>query len=203
MGTSLPTVFANSSTKFGINLDPDTILALFSSKNVSCKTENALISFSGLQLSSDTRNTRRSFILSSSDNKAGAVTPSLSTIESNPVFATRSVATMNGILYDDSDAKANRATESTESTAATIPSTVLEFSKIAVLYIFEQTRSFDFAANTKQIIFSYLVHYYNSAIHPSVQVLGGYDLDLENKTITLPNGTMIGGKFESGLHTRA
>ncbi|KAJ5759241.1 hypothetical protein N7520_006397 [Penicillium odoratum] len=164
MGSSLQTLFADSATKFSINLEPDTILALFSSNNASCTTENALVSFSGVPTSSGTGDT----------------------------FTTRSAATKNGILYDDSNASKTAAKASRENDTI-VPSKVLEFSKVAVLYILEQTGSFTNADYTRRAIFSYMVHDYNSTVHNSMQVLGNYELDFENESITLPNGTMIGG----------
>ncbi|KAJ5646651.1 hypothetical protein N7490_003023 [Penicillium lividum] len=164
MGTSIQSLFPDSATKFSIDLDPDTILALFSSNDASCTTENALVSFSGVPSSSGTTDT----------------------------FTTRSAVTKNGIIYDDSNASKTAAGDSSEIDTI-VPSKVLEFSKVAVLYILEQTGSFTYADYTRREIFSYLVHDYNSTVYNSVQVLGNYELDFENKTVTLPNGTMIGG----------
>jgi hypothetical protein len=84
-------------------------------------------------------------------------------------------------------------TASATKAATAVSSEVVEFSQIALLYILEKAGSFDSAVSTKENIQSYLVGYYSSATHPSLQVLGSYDLDFKNKTITLPNGTMIGG----------
>lgn len=195
MGNSLPSVLDLSQIKFGIPLDQDAIMALFSTENVSCKTENKLVSFSEVDISSDTDNTRRSSGLPMDEDKLEILTMSFPTTRSN-IVASRSLATKNGILYDQPDtnsttAKASTGTKSKDVT--TVALQVVEFSQVAVLYILEKTGSFDSTVNAKEIIQSYLVECYNSTVHPSLQVLGSYTLDFENKTIALHSGAMIGG----------
>ncbi|KAJ5915680.1 hypothetical protein N7466_011613 [Penicillium verhagenii] len=189
MGSLLPSVFADSQTKFEIPLHEATIMALFSTNNVSCKTENTLVSFSGAESSSESRKSRRSIGLPIDGEKVGKVPNSEATN-----VASRSLASMEGIFYDDSDAKNTTVTnplETESTTNTTILSEVMEFCQIAVLFFLEETSSLDSAVSAKESIQSYLVEYYASAT--SLEVLGMYDLDFENKTITLPNGTIIGG----------
>ena len=57
MGSSLPRLFNQSQPKFSIDLDPVTIMALFSINNASCITENALVSFSNVDSASTTGTT--------------------------------------------------------------------------------------------------------------------------------------------------
>ncbi|KAJ5559808.1 hypothetical protein N7513_002207 [Penicillium frequentans] len=195
MGSSLPSVFKHSQVRFGIHLDQAAIMGLFSTSNVSCKTENKLVSFAGVEISSDTKNAHRSIGLPIGEDKVEIVTISNAATRSTMV-APRSLATKNGILYDDSATNTTAAESSTEAGSmniTTVPFQVVEFSRVAVLFILEQTGSFKSAINTKENIQSYLVEYYNSAIHPSLQVLDSYDLDYQQNTIILPNGTRIGG----------
>lgn len=195
MGSSLPSVFNHSQIRFGIDLNQAAIMALFSTNNISCRTENKLVSFAGVEISSDTENARRFFELPIDEEKVEIVTISNPATGSTTV-APRSLATKHGIFYDDSATNTTAAEASTDAGSMNItivPSKVVDFSRVAVLYILEQTGSYDSAINTKETIQSYLAECYNSAIHPSLQVLNGYDLDFQNKTITLPNGTRIGG----------
>lgn len=195
MGSSLPSVFNHSQIRFGIDLDEAAIMALFSTNNVSCKTENKLVSFAGVEISSDTENARRSIGLPTGEGKVEIVTisnPATGSITVTP----RSLATKHGIFYDDSATNTTAAEASTDAGSMnipTVPSQVVEFSRVAVLFILEQTGSFESAVNTKENIQSYLVEYYNSAIQSSLQVLNSYDLDYQQNTITLPNGRRIGG----------
>ncbi|KAJ6002596.1 hypothetical protein N7451_005143 [Penicillium sp. IBT 35674x] len=193
MGSSLPSVFNHSQIRFGIHLDQVAIMALLSTNNVSCKTENKLVSFTGVEISS-TKNGRRSIGLPISEDQVESVTVTYTPTESTTV-APRSLATKEGILYDDSATNVTATEVSTDAGSmniTTVPSQVVEFSQVAVLYILEQTGYFESAVNLKENIQSYLVEYYNSAIHPSLQVLDSYDLDFQNETITLPNGTRVG-----------
>ncbi|KAJ5938038.1 hypothetical protein N7454_004380 [Penicillium verhagenii] len=191
MGSSLRSIFDDSQSKFEISLHEATIMALFSTNNVSCKTENALVSFSGAESSSESRKSRRSIGLPIDGEKLEKVTKS----EAASV-ASRSLASMDGIFYDGSDAKNTTVTtplETESTTNTTTMSEVKEFCQTAVLFLLEETSSLDSAVIAKESIQSYLVQYYASAAYSSLQVLGRYELDFENKTITLPNGTMIGG----------
>ncbi|KAJ5555554.1 hypothetical protein N7535_007991 [Penicillium sp. DV-2018c] len=205
MGSALPALFEQSEKNFDIALDPVTIMAIFSMNNVSCKTENALVSFSGVKTNgTDTSKSRRS------------VPPLANTIASQPttvMVAARSEATLNGILYEDTEAsKTSTPTSiptqimSAPSVSAThlspqvssgenqvpvssgIPEKVVGFSRIAVLYILQKTGSLDSALSSGDNIQEYLIDTYGKASHPSMKV-GAFSLDFENLVISLPNST--------------
>ncbi|KAJ5652413.1 hypothetical protein N7507_009839 [Penicillium longicatenatum] len=215
MGSSIPTLLDQSDSKFGIELDGVTIMALFSINNVTCQTENELVAFSKVERSNSS---------SSSDNARRAVTLPVEIDTEEKTYKTpsklagltgvshvvhaRAMATSNGILYDsgadssntqsssDEDSTATTtssptatttgtgATSTASATATSVPSGVVEFSQVAVLYILEKTGSFDLAQQSESEIQTYLVDEYNSAAHPSVEVLGWYGLDFANKTIS-------------------
>ncbi|KAJ5397093.1 hypothetical protein N7509_005206 [Penicillium cosmopolitanum] len=186
MGSSLPTIFNQSKTKFDITLDPVTIMALFSMNNISCKTENALIAFSDVDRSS------------SSSSDSTQPTPTL--------LAARSEQTINGILVDGSgnhsgskntetetkttSIAANPATATATSTSSSkakatgVPESVIEFSQVAVLFIMQDTGSLDSALSSEKEIASYLSDSYAAASRPSLELMGTFSLDFANKTIT-------------------
>ncbi|CAG7932835.1 unnamed protein product [Penicillium olsonii] len=214
MGTSLPTLFAVSKKTYDLTLDPVTIMGLFSMNDVSCKTENALVAFSDVKTNS-TSNTRRSL---EADTPPYADTPEVPaptiTTGPTPALAARAEATMNGILYDDSGAQTftgtGTATTTNEAVTATrigakptstgrastttgsIPDDVVEFSRIAVLYILQKTGSMDTAKSSEEDIESYLTGSYASADWPT-QKVGAFTVDYVNLTITLPNSTVKAG----------
>ncbi|KAJ5655349.1 hypothetical protein N7507_007299 [Penicillium longicatenatum] len=198
MGSSLPRLFDDSLYKFGIALNGDTIMALFSTKNISCKAENTFVSFSGASYGSDTSKTRRSYRTFISEVEVETDPISVSLFGSS-ITTPRALATMDGILYDDSTTSETATTDSTEmefmSSTAIALFEVVEFSQVAVLYILEETRSFESAVSTKETIQSYLLQSFKGTAHPSLLVLDAYDLDFENKAITLPDGTTIGGQI--------
>ncbi|KAJ5288533.1 hypothetical protein N7478_001563 [Penicillium angulare] len=215
MGSSIPTLLDRSQQKFGIDLDGVTIMALFSMNNVSCRTENALVSFSEISQSGDTGTARRSTEFPGQGELGAPIknreTPmiprpsrSIEIAPSSNVIRERSLATSNGIYYDsasttssarvsstndDTSATSTIATATTTktgvtSTSASVPSEVINFSRVAVLYILEKTGSFNSAQESETQIQTYLIDSYNSAAHPAVKVLEWYELDFENKTIS-------------------
>ncbi|KAJ6032326.1 hypothetical protein N7540_003058 [Penicillium herquei] len=233
MGSSIPSLLDQSESKFSIDLDPVTILALFSLRNISCESEDALVAFSEVDVSGSSGNTRRS-ILSLVDTDVNSTFQGKENIDVlkqpatstrldpvSPAMEARSLATSNGIYYDKvatseagaastkDDPESESATSAVSSTTsmtataeatatatstgasststsstANIPSGVLEFSRVAVLYILEKTGSIDSAKESETQIQTYLIESYQSASHPAVEVLGWYSLDFENKTIT-------------------
>jgi hypothetical protein len=219
MGSDLPDVFSASSSKFNITLDSVTIMALFSMNNVSCKTENALITFDvqTSSSSSSSSNTRRAVSLpvglpELADAK-GTPSSALDSTEPTPVLAPRAVATSNGILYDNSGSSTTSATStatkttataiaanstnitnsasSSDSTDTSVPTEVVEFSQVAVLYILQKTGSLTSAMWSEGQIETYLADSYANATHPTLELMGSYGLDFEKKTITLQNGTVV------------
>jgi hypothetical protein len=216
MGSDLPKLFEDSKAVFDLTLDPVTIMGLFSMNDVSCKTENSLVSFSEVPTSSSS-NARRS-LRSETENTPSedydyaspAVPAPTVNIGPTPVLAARSERTMNGILYDDTGssqtagAAAATQTDSTTasatkisfqststsqaktSTATSVPENVVEFSRIAVLYILQKTGSLDTAMSSAKDMQGYLVDSYSSTAWPTM-VVGSFQVDFENLTITLPN----------------
>ncbi|KAL8930548.1 MAG: hypothetical protein Q9208_000732 [Pyrenodesmia sp. 3 TL-2023] len=48
MGTSLPRLLSSANSNYSIPLDPSILLSLFSAQNLSCTSENALVTFNGM-----------------------------------------------------------------------------------------------------------------------------------------------------------
>ncbi|CAG8264305.1 unnamed protein product [Penicillium nalgiovense] len=215
MGSTIPSLFEESKTKYDITLDQVTIMALFSMNDVSCKTENALVAFD--DVTSDTSKTRRSVqsiadSMPSEENGKHGDSPSVSTTDPTPVLAVRVEATMNGILYDDSNKSATTTsvptqtesasasttsissqsisgTKASTSTGTSVPEDVVGFSRGAVLYILQKTGSLDTAMSSEEDIQGYLVDSYANTTHPAMTV-GAFAVDFEKLTITLPNSTV-------------
>lgn len=212
MGNTLPTLFEVSKKTYDLTLDPVTIMALFSMNNVSCKTENTLVSFSEVTSDNSTK-ARRSLELSPNPLLHGAderpeVPVPTTTTGPTPVLAARSEATMNGILYDDTGSSTSTGTSTSTPTDAavtatkiqptptgaapttiSVPQNVVEFSRLAVLYILQKTGSIDTAMSSENDIQDYLVDSYANATWPTQRV-GAFMVDYDNLTITLPNSTV-------------
>ncbi|KAL2831208.1 hypothetical protein BDW59DRAFT_8472 [Aspergillus cavernicola] len=213
MGDDLPRLFQDSQDNFSISLDPITIMALFSQNNVSCTTENALVSFRGL--SSD-NNERRAlsldFIIAdqllSKDEELPASAPSYLPTLTVPVR--RTVATENGIVFDDSAPSAG-STQSGEPTPTPttkaqptstldITDDVLNFSRAAVLYILQRTGELNAAMLSALSIQTHLENSYSNStggnflidLIPS-GVRGNFTLDFDDFAITDFDGDTVGG----------
>ncbi|GIK01102.1 hypothetical protein Aspvir_005134 [Aspergillus viridinutans] len=229
MGSDIPRLFEEASSDFSIPLDSMSLMALFSQNNVSCTTENSLISFKGL--SSTSNKARRASLVEPvgdrlvSEEIAPAVeesAPSSTTrdIPTQTLAARGSVGSKDGILFDESYTSTAAATSTAPSsgtvteqtthgtpsptptstpTPPAIPAKVLEFSRIAVLYIFEKTGAFDAAMQAEVDIEMYLAHSYSTSQTGTFDIdlsafgiKGNFTLNFDEFTITLPDGTVVG-----------
>ncbi|KAL3472627.1 hypothetical protein BJX99DRAFT_210825 [Aspergillus californicus] len=216
VGDDLPRLFQGSQNNFNIPLDPITIMALFSQNNVSCTTENTLVSFSGI---STANNERRDFddILtdqSSSNNEEDAASVA-SYIPTATLPIRRTVATENGIVYEDSHPPASENTQSeqptsTPTTKAQPTSTsdmttsdvtieVLDFSRIAVLYILQRTGELSAAMLSADSIKRHLENSYSNSTGGDISidlipsgVKGNFTLDFDDFAITDYDGDTVG-----------
>lgn len=217
MGSQLPRLFEDSQNNFSIPLDSFTLMALFSQNNVSCMTENALVAFRGV--SSKARRSLPITLESDLDNPPRRDEPSQTITSQMPTqtLARRdsgSIATMDGIIYDGSAPTQTTSTatttltttQTTHETQATatptpVPSKVIEFSRIAVLFIFQQTGALDAAMTSEDKIQSYLTEQYPTSNNNSNHnmdlsndgLLSKFKLDFDKFTISTPNGTVVGG----------
>ncbi|KAF4237289.1 hypothetical protein CNMCM8980_007165 [Aspergillus fumigatiaffinis] len=229
MGSDLPRLFEQASSNFSIPLDSMSIMALFSQNNVSCTTENSLVSFKSL--SSTSNKARRTSLIEpvadwlTSGELAPAVKESAPSstkrdIPTQTLAARGSVGTKNGIVFDESYTSTAAATTATPSsvtfteqttkettppeptstpTPPAIPAKVLDFSRIAVLYIFEKTAAFTAAMQSEGNIETYLAHSYSTSQTGTFDIdlsasgiKGNFTLNFDEFTITMPNGTVVG-----------
>lgn len=191
VGSDLPRLFTQSSETFDIDLDPTTIMALFSQNNVSCTTENALVSFRGVSSSK----TRRA-VLDLGETQAGAT---------KTLAARGATATSNGIVFDNSGATKTKssptatATDAASTTSATatasptataLPSKAVDFSRVAVLYILEKTGTLGAAMLTEERLQKFLGDADASSIGSQ-----NYTIDLADAGL-LANFTLDYGRYQ-------
>ncbi|KAL4991543.1 hypothetical protein BDW68DRAFT_184974 [Aspergillus falconensis] len=206
VGEDLPRLFQDSQSNFSIPLDSVTIMALFSQNNVSCTTENALVSFKGL---SSNDNKRRALIADESLADGEDREPSPPTNEPTATLPVRrDVATKNGILFEDTGSDESPAAAETSSAStrkappastSTVTAEVLDFSRIAVLYILEKAGTLDAAMFSADVIQNHLEHSFSNSsdenfiinLVPS-GVKGNITLDYGGFTITDFDGNTVG-----------
>ncbi|KAE8379237.1 hypothetical protein BDV26DRAFT_174114 [Aspergillus bertholletiae] len=222
MGSELPRLFEDSQNNYSIPLDPLTIMALFSQNNVSCTTENTLVSFRNVPSSKSRRALPIDLPASPlPEDQFGGLIPTITAeiVPTRTLAARGSTSTMNGIIFDGSEATevhgpptsttssttkesstSSSTTTATPTPTATVSTEVLDFSRIAVLYIFEKTGTLDAAVLLEGEIETYL-----SGPYPSSKdkytidltksgVKGNYTLNFAQFQITSPNGDVVGGK---------
>lgn len=237
MGSELPRLFEYAQQNYSIPLDAVTIMALFSQNNVSCTTENTLVSFSSVSTSSS--KARRALSDSSLEEPSISShllakverSPSSALSERTPMQALAardSVATAHGIVFDDdppsstgtatatatatktnhessatqtsTSSSSTTTTTSSSSNSTTVTTEVLDFARVAVLYILEETGTLSAAEFSESNIQDYLSDDYSDAkshkftvdLTPS-GVIGNYTLNFDDFEITLPSGSVVGG----------
>ncbi|KAL4973748.1 hypothetical protein BDW66DRAFT_98968 [Aspergillus desertorum] len=206
VGDDLPRLFRGSQSNFSIPLDSVTIMALFSQNNVSCTTENALVSFKGLSSNDNKRRT-----LGADQMLPHGGDPEFSPSINEPTATLpvrRDVATKNGILFEDTGTEESPAAAETSSAStrkappastSTVTAETLDFSRIAVLYILEKTGTLDAAMFSADVIQKYLEYSFSNSssenfvinLVPS-GVKGNITLDYDGFTITDFDGNTVG-----------
>jgi len=211
LGDSIPRIFTASSTNFSIPIAPYAVLSLFSATNLSCASENALVTFNQKSQRRDTAQV----LLPDSELHQDPLPVPLGEVISSPtkthnhiskiLHARGSAITTNGIIFaapSGGDTVINSAPPSTATSVSSPASTtndrpitqqVLDFSRTAVLFIFQETSSLDEAmavANKLQMTLSGGKTF--DATQTSVG--GNVTVDLAALTVGFGNGTLYGGK---------
>jgi hypothetical protein len=173
VGDDIPRLLNGAQTNFGIPLDGENVLGLFSSADMSCSAENALVTFS---------NVRRRTV-----------------VAPTPVRRDPAPATTHGILYESgSPASSASNAQATSSASGQITSAkTLDFARTAILFIFTDSSSPTMAVTAQESLQSYFATGQTTngrPINPSNVTLGnGYTCDLQALTLSLGNGTVVGG----------
>lgn len=186
IGEAIPRLLTSATNDFNIPLDSQELLGLFSRTEMNCNIQNQLVTFNGL---SRRRLLERTSILQSAPFEH----------HKRQETSNDPTATDSGILH----ASATPTTSSspppevsyTSSTAET-NQTALDFARVAVLYIFQLSRDLHTAADAQE----HLQAYFRSGAGSSGQIadsrnltLGGsYSIDLNDFTLSVPNGTNVG-----------
>ena len=185
VGQEIPRLLSGANSDFSIPLNGQTLLGLFSTSGMSCSAENALVTFHNVK----TRRRRdavqeRSEPSPSPRLKARQETPSTKTAQA--------VATSHGIIYLSGSPSSTPSSSSTSTS-----STTLDFARVAILYIFQASSELDTAITAQDNLQSYFTSGKTTdghSINPRNVSLGGdYACDLDKRSLTLGNGTVVGG----------
>ncbi|SLM34716.1 hypothetical protein LPUS_03641 [Lasallia pustulata] len=210
IGSGIPNLLSSSESNFSIPLNSSKLLVLFSYTNMSCTWENALVTFNSMS-------SRRSVPLREANLIASlpapppppptTPTPILprAAPSSTTAFSLGSGAiTSNSILLaapittqatpapsttPTATPSAPASTPASSSDGIAITDAVLDFARVAVLFIFQET-SLDTAVTAQGKLQSQLM---GSVLGESSVAAGGMVVYFGNSSVALGNGTVVGG----------
>ncbi|KAK5117434.1 hypothetical protein LTR85_008819 [Meristemomyces frigidus] len=198
VGSAIPRLLSGAQANFSVPLDGQTLLGLFSGADLSCNSENALVTFNNnagakRDLDFDTRPTpamqRRETATSSGQD--GAVT------SNGIVFETGTPTAGSGSgTATSTSASSSASSMASSSSGSTSNSTSLDFARVAVLYVLQASGELSDAETAQVNLQSYFTSGETSSgqtINPANVSLGnGITCDLSGHSINLANGTTVG-----------
>ena len=212
LGASIPRLLTGSQTKFSIPLNGTSLLSLFSANSLSCTSENALVTFN-----SQSSRLKRFYVVSEEEHisdKTGShgPAPTARAKRLEPVKERRgsqTVATSAGIVFQQSSttaAIASQTVASVTSVASSTPSAAasggssaqsqdtLDFARVAVLYVLDQTSDLDAAIKVQQSMQDLFLQ--ASTNNTLALNFGGLNItaDFDSYALNFGNGTVVGGR---------
>ena len=196
LGNSIPRLVEAAQANFSIPLFTPVILARFNSANLSCISENALVTFDGHSqrvgaadeiVRPPTTSDSTGASPTSSSNKLRRKASSSSSSEAP-------AATANGVLYDPASGSNSSGTSSSAASAATaafsVTEEVLDFARVAVLFVLQQE-----TLDSAEAAQASLQHFFtlSSSTNQAAQNLSlgnGNTVDLLDLSIDLGNGSV-------------
>ncbi|KAG0650409.1 hypothetical protein D0Z07_3470 [Hyphodiscus hymeniophilus] len=209
LGDSIPRLITAAQANFSIPLSDSVILARFNSASLSCVTENALVTFDGESQRVGTAEDAVHPTSTASSASASSTTPSnklrRDAASSSTSSAAIAAATVNGIIYDPSSvptpaaASSAAAASSTSSASAsqtsseaefTITEEVLDFSRVAVLFVLQQ-ESLDSAVTAQTELQKFFDQGTSTnVVAQNISMGNGNVANLVNFSIDLGNGSV-------------
>ena len=204
LGSSIPRILTAAESKYSIPLTSYILLSLFSDGNLSCSSENALVTFNSLSqrrdldlplLSSRIYYTHRPRLLNLEEVIA---LPTRTHHHPTPTLEARGAAqTSNDIIFAAPTGQyAPAATSSAPVSTGnqkTITPTVLDFARTAVLFILQETSSLDTTSTALSKLQATLGS--GKTFDASDTSAGGnVTVDLSALTVGFGNGTLYGGR---------
>jgi len=205
LGDALPRLLRGAQSNFSVPLDAQTLLGLFSSQNLSCHSENALVTFG------NSAGSRRGLGDDEAVMEVEAMEPTATLQKRQTATGSDGAATSNGIVYETgapsssttpaasaSATPSSSSSSSTTSTNSTTNSTTTQdFARIAVLYVLQTSGQLTTAATAQEQLQSYFSSGRTTEgqeVNPSnVTLGGGFSCDLGGWRIGVGNGTVVGG----------
>ena len=203
LGNSIPRLLTAAMSNYSIPITSYTLLSLFSISNLSCSSENALVTFNS---QSQRRDLNVPLLFSEHDSHRPRVLDLEEVIApptrthhhpSHTLEARGAAQTSNDIVFaaptGDSPPAATSSAPASTSDEKTITSTVLDFARTAVLFIFQETSSLEITTAALTKLQTTLIN--GKTFDASDTSAGGnITVDLSALTVGFGNGTLYGGK---------
>ena len=188
IGSALPRLFESAESDFNIPLDASKIVKLFNAEDVSCTSENAIVTFNSKNRKRDVTGHSHT-ILNHLRNHPGHKRPTI-------VVRKEELEDIDNTIPTPTESPSSSPTYTT-----TLSSDTLDFARIAVLYMFEQTGDFGDTVTAQEKIQKFLsgaeknddalVEYLAKPQNISVDKLA-FQLNFEKFTIDM-GGNVVGG----------
>jgi hypothetical protein len=196
VGSQIPALIGAAGTNYSIPLDSTSLLSLFAVTNMTCGSENALVTLTG------SSNSKRS-----EEEAFAALRRFQERADTNPDGSSATV-TSNGIAIAGTTptqtttppASATSAvTISTGSSAPGTNATSRDFARIGILFVLQESRQLNVAIGAQEVLSSYMNQAAKQGssmtLAHNVTLGSGYSIDLWYWTVTLSNGTVYGNGF--------
>lgn len=204
LGTGIPRLLTSARNNFSIPLDAPSLLSVFSDLALSCTSENALVTFNGLA-SRSVPGTERSLMVDT------IVEPSRSLphLELPPAErklhlrqAIGEVGNTNGNAVPTPTTRPQSSAIPTPSLPISSNTTAIDFARIGVLLVLQETRKLDAAANAQENLQTFLTNDRNGDGNNGRTIdLGPFKIDLLNFSLSFSNGTTITAQPPSSTPT--
>lgn len=204
LGSSIPRLLMTAQTNYSLPLTSSTLLSLFSVSNLSCSSENALVTFNSQSqrrdvelplLSTEAQFNHRPGVLNFEEVIAP---PTRTHRHPSPVLKARGAAkTSNSIIYaaptGNSPPAATSSVPASTGDEKTITPTVLDFARTAILFIFQETSSLD-TTETALTKLQAMLRNGNTFDASDTSAGGNITVDLSALTVGFGNDTLYGGR---------
>jgi hypothetical protein len=202
VGESVPRLITAAQSNFSVPIDANLLLARFSSANISCAAENALITFDGQSQRRGNANDEVTPVTLSSSTTSTPVSqnkPGLVNRDTTQT-ASPSASVSNGILYDPSAAPTVAPSATSTATASkpvetanfVVTQEVLDFARVAVLYVLQQ-KQLDNAASAQTAIQSFFdASAFTNRAAMNVSLGNGNTINLVGFSLDLGDGQAVG-----------
>ncbi|EME86783.1 uncharacterized protein MYCFIDRAFT_214377 [Pseudocercospora fijiensis CIRAD86] len=183
VGDAIPRLISGAESNFSIPLDAQELLGLFSSSDMDCSLQNNLVTF-------NSKSQKRAFL----DTLPGSASlRAINRRQDGDSPSSSAAATSHGIVYASGTPTATATATSTSST----DSKTLDFARVAVLYIFQSSQELTIAADAQENLQAFLrTGSTSSSVSTradNVTLGNGFTADLTSYTISVGNGTTVGG----------